>query len=109
MSCIFCRIAKKEIKSGIVHETKGVIAFDDVAPQAPVHVVVIPKEHIEDPAGLNDVLPEIFRCIVKVSEIKGVGEIGYRVVMNKGKDAGQAVSHLHFHVLGGRKLNWPPG
>lgn len=109
MNCIFCRIANKEIKSGVVHETGKVIAFDDVAPQAPVHVVVIPKGHIEDPSGLNDVLPEIFDCIVKVSEIKGLKDRGYRVVMNKGRDAGQAVSHLHFHVLGGRKLSWPPG
>jgi histidine triad (HIT) family protein len=109
MNCIFCKIANKEVKSGIVHETQRVIAFDDVAPQAPVHVVIIPKEHVLSISGLNDVLPEIFNCIVKVSEIKGVRESGYRVVMNIGKDAGQAVPHLHFHILGGRKLSWPPG
>ncbi len=109
MNCIFCKIANKEIKSNIVHETDRVIAFDDVAPQAPVHVVIIPKEHVLNSSGLNDVLPEIFNCIAKVSEIKGVRDSGYRVVMNIGKDAGQAVPHLHFHVLGGRKLKWPPG
>jgi histidine triad (HIT) family protein len=109
MSCIFCGIANKEVKSGIVHETERVIAFDDVAPQAPVHVLVIPKGHVEEISGLSGLLPEIFGVIAKVSEIKGVRDTGYRVIMNLGRDAGQAVPHLHFHVLGGRKLNWPPG
>ena len=109
MSCIFCKIAGKEIKSSIVHETKKVMAFDDIAPQAPVHVVVIPKEHILEISGLKDVLAEIFKAIAEIAKKKGIQDTGYRVVMNKGKEAGQAVEHLHFHLLGGRPLNWPPG
>ncbi|MFH1710304.1 MAG: histidine triad nucleotide-binding protein [bacterium] len=110
MSCIFCKIASKEIKSGSVYETDKVIAFDDIAPQAPVHVVVIPKEHVSGiAAGSNDVLAEIFKAICQISKIKGVQDNGYRVVINSGRDAGQAVEHLHFHLLGGRLLKWPPG
>ena len=109
MSCIFCGIANKEIKSSIVHETVRVIAFDDIAPQAPVHVVIIPKKHILDVPGLENVLGDIFSAVDKVAEIKGVKDSGFRVVMNKGKDAGQAVDHVHFHLLGGRPLKWPPG
>jgi len=109
MSCIFCRIANKEINSSIVHESGAVIAFDDIAPQAPVHVVIIPKKHILDVSGLNEALDDIFSAVDKVAGIKGVRDSGFRVVMNKGKDAGQAVDHLHFHLLGGRPLKWPPG
>jgi histidine triad (HIT) family protein len=109
MNCIFCSIAKKDIKSSVVHETKNVFAFDDIDPKAPIHVVVIPKAHILDITKLNGVLPEIFDVIAKVAEIKKIKESGFRIVMNNGSDSGQAVPHLHFHVLGGRKLNWPPG
>jgi histidine triad (HIT) family protein len=109
MNCIFCKIANKEIKSSVVLEGKNVFAFDDINPQAPVHVVVIPKAHIEDMTKLDGVLPEIFEAIAKVAGIKKVKEGGFRVVMNNGPDSGQAVPHLHFHVLGGRKLAWPPG
>ena len=109
MSCIFCKIANKEIKSGIVYETDAVIAFDDIAPQAPVHVVIIPKEHVLSISGLKDVLPEIYKAVAEISKLKGVQDKGYRVVTNICKDSGQAVEHLHFHVLGGRKLKWPPG
>lgn len=109
MSCVFCKIANKEVKSSIVDEAERVIAFDDVNPQAPVHVVIIPREHILNISGLSDILPEIFGAIVRVAEKKGVQDTGYRVVLNIGKDSGQAVSHLHFHLLGGRPLKWPPG
>jgi histidine triad (HIT) family protein len=109
MSCIFCKIANKEIKSNIVHESGNVIAFDDIAPQAPCHVVVVPKKHITEMNGLGGVMEEIFKVIDKVSKIKDVDEKGFRVVMNRGDDAGQAVDHLHFHVLGARSLKWPPG
>jgi histidine triad (HIT) family protein len=109
MSCIFCKIANKEIKSSIVHETGKVIAFDDIAPQAPVHVVIIPKKHILDVSGLNEVLEDIFSAVDQVAGIKGVRDSGFRVVMNKGMSAGQAIDHLHFHLLGGRSLKWPPG
>ncbi len=109
MSCVFCKIANKEINSSIVHETGKAIGFDDANPQAPVHVVVIPKEHILSVSGLKDVLPEILETISRAAKIKGVQDTGYRVVLNMGKDSGQAVSHLHFHLLGGRPLKWPPG
>jgi histidine triad (HIT) family protein len=109
MSCIFCKIADKEIESSIVLETDRVIAFDDINPQAPVHVVIIPKQHILSISELKGALSEIFNAIDRVSEMKGVKGTGFRVVMNNGGDAGQAVPHLHYHVLGGRKLKWPPG
>ena len=109
MSCVFCGIAEKEIKGSIVHETEKVIAFDDIAPQAPVHVVIIPKEHILGISGSKDVLAEIFAAIDRITKIKGIQDTGYRVVMNSGRDAGQAVDHIHFHLLGGRTLKWPPG
>jgi histidine triad (HIT) family protein len=109
VSCVFCGIASKEIKSGIVLETENVVAFDDTNPQAPVHVVVIPRKHVLNISGLKDYLPEIFGAIERAAKIKGVHDTGYRVVLNMGRDSGQAVSHLHFHILGGRPLNWPPG
>jgi histidine triad (HIT) family protein len=109
MSCVFCKIANGEIKSSIVLEAEKVIAFDDVNPQAPVHVVIIPREHILGVSGLKDVLPEIFEAIGRAAKVKGVQDTGYRVVLNIGKDSGQAVSHVHFHLLGGRPLKWPPG
>jgi len=109
MSCIFCKIAGKEVKSSIVLESGTVMAFDDISPQAPVHVVIIPKEHITSVAGLNGIVQEMFKAAIKVAKAKGVDSSGYRMVMNSGSDAGQAVEHMHFHLIGGRKLVWPPG
>lgn len=109
MSCIFCKIAAHEIKSSGVYETENVVAFDDVSPKAPVHVIVIPKKHAEKEVELKGTLFEIFDVIEEVAIKKGLAEKGYRIVMNRGKEAGQTVDHLHFHVLGGRALSWPPG
>ena len=109
MSCIFCEIALKEIKSKEIYETDKVMAFDDINKQAPTHVVIIPKDHITEIEKLEGVLPEIFKAIEVVSKIKNVKGSGFRVVLNSGKNAGQAVDHLHFHLLGGRPLAWPPG
>ena len=109
MSCVFCKIAAGEIKSSKVYESEKVFAFDDINPQAPVHVLVIPKAHAEDLNELKDVLPEIFKAITEIAKIKGVESSGFRTVLNKGKNAGQAVDHLHFHLLGGRAMHWPPG
>ena len=109
MSCPFCGIASKEIKAPVVHETADVIAFDDISPMAPVHVLVIPKKHITEIKALGDLVTEIFKVIPEVAKKKGVFDTGFRVVLNKGPAAGQAVDHLHFHVLGGRALKWPPG
>ena len=110
--CLFCKIAAKELDSKIVHESDGVIAFEDINPAAPTHVLVIPKEHIasaqELSAGHSALLGEIFDAISSIAEDRGVAE-GYRVVTNVGRDAGQSVFHLHFHLIGGREMSWPPG
>lgn len=108
MSCIFCGIAKKEIPAKIVHESASFIAFDDIAPQAPVHVVVIPKAHLRDIEELKDNCG-VFSVIADVAREKGVDQKGFRIVVNKGSEAGQTVEHIHFHLLGGRKFKWPPG
>lgn len=109
MNCIFCRIASKEVAGKIVYDSDSVIAFDDIAPQAPVHVVIIPKKHMESLEEAKSVLPMIFDAAGEISRIKGVDKGGFRIVLNKGKDAGQALPHIHFHLLGGRILAWPPG
>ena len=110
--CLFCKIASKELDSEIVHESDNVLAFKDINPAGPTHVLVIPKEHIasahELSAGHGDLLGEIFEAISSIASDQGVAE-GYRVVTNIGRDAGQSVFHLHFHVIGGRELSWPPG
>lgn len=109
--CIFCRIARGEIPAARVAESERAIAFRDLTPQAPVHVLVIPRRHVRsladavDPAELGEVL----ELAARVAELEGVRESGFRVVLNTGGDGGQSVFHLHAHVLGGRKLAWPPG
>ena len=111
MDCIFCKIAKKEIPSSIVYEDDKMLAFNDIAPQAPVHILVIPKKHVSTVAELEDmeVVKDLFSMMKVIAEEKGIAKTGYRIVVNHGKDAGQAVAHLHFHLLGGRPLKWPPG
>jgi histidine triad (HIT) family protein len=112
-SCIFCRIASGEIPAKKVLETDEVVAFHDLAPQAPVHVLVIPKRHLgslRDAAA--DAVPLLGRLQLAACEVArecGIAESGFRVVTNTGADAGQSVFHLHLHVLGGRHLAWPPG
>lgn len=112
-SCIFCRIAAGSIPARLAHEDDRTIAFYDADARAPVHVLVIPREHI---ATVNDLTPahsgligELFLAAQKVANELGIAETGYRLVMNCGADAGQAVHHIHLHVLGGRPLKWPPG
>ena len=110
--CLFCKIANGEIKSTVLYEDENVLAFRDIDPQAPEHFLVIPKRHIESVDHLSaedaDVLVALFSTIKKVAaQLKISG--GYRVVSNVGEDGGQSVPHLHFHVLGGRSLSWPPG
>ena len=110
--CLFCKIANKEIESKIVKETDNTIAFQDINPAAPTHVLVIPKRHIGSAAELTrgdgDLLGEIFEVMVSVAKEAG-NDTGFRIVTNVGPDAGQSVHHLHFHVLGGRAMGWPPG
>ncbi|HEY1262168.1 MAG TPA: histidine triad nucleotide-binding protein [Terriglobales bacterium] len=110
--CIFCRIVKGEIPSKKVYEDDDTYAFEDLNPQAPVHVLVVPKKHI---GGLKEATPEeaeiVGRCHLSAAQIarqRGT-EDGYRTVLNVGPGAGQSVFHLHVHLLGGRKLGWPPG
>ena len=111
--CLFCKICKKEISSATLYEDDDVLAFEDIAPKAPVHFLVVPKRHIADANALSEadgaLLGKLFACVARVAAEKGVAENGYRVVTNIGEDGGQSVDHLHFHVLGGRQLAWPPG
>ncbi|RQD69779.1 MAG: histidine triad nucleotide-binding protein [Tindallia sp. MSAO_Bac2] len=112
--CIFCKIARKELSSEIVFENEKIIAFRDVAPVAPTHILVIPKEHVESLNELEEkdyesMIPEIFLCIQELVTQQGLKEEGYRVVSNCGQNGGQTVGHLHFHLLGGRSMQWPPG
>ena len=112
MDCIFCKIAAKEIPSNLVYEDEQVCAFYDLDPQAPVHVLIIPKAHI---ASAQEITPEnsaavahIFEVAAKLAADLGL-ENGFRIVNNCGKDGQQTVHHLHFHLLGGRQMQWPPG
>lgn len=109
--CVFCKIVSKEIRAGIVYEDEYTVAFDDINPQAPVHVLVLPKEHIENLMSVKDygILGYIFETIKRVAEIKKIDKDGFRVVVNYLKKGGQTVFHLHFHVIGGRQMLWPPG
>ena len=109
--CLFCKIAAGEIPSTKVYEDDVCFAFYDIAPQAPSHFLVIPKAHIASVAGIDadnsSVVAHIFEVIAAVTEAKGIES--YRVVSNIGEQAGQSVPHLHFHVLSGRDMTWPPG
>ena len=111
--CIFCKIINKEIPAEIVFEDDAVIAFHDNDPQADIHLMVIPKKHIETLNDLSEedasLIGKIFTIIKSLAKDSGVSEDGYRVVVNCNKDAGQEVFHVHFHLLGGRKFTWPPG
>ncbi len=112
MDCLFCKIANGEIPSKKVYEDEKVFAFYDIDPQAPVHFLVIPKEHIQSTDFINEnnsyIVAHIFEVIAKISKDLNL-ENGYRVVTNVGEDGGQSVKHLHFHVLAKRNLAWPPG
>jgi histidine triad (HIT) family protein len=110
--CLFCRIVAGEIPSDRVHEDDDVIAFRDIAPRAPTHVLVIPRRHIPDAHALTesdgDLLAKLFTVVRQVADEEGLAN-GYRVVTNVGPESGQTVFHLHLHLLGGRPMAWPPG
>jgi histidine triad (HIT) family protein len=112
-NCIFCRIAAHEIPAEIVRESDRVVAFRDTNPQAPTHILLIPKEHVTSVAELGDdhggILAEIVQAASQLASADGVDGSGWRLVTNVGPDAGQSVFHLHFHLLGGRPMSWPPG
>ena len=111
--CLVCKIISGEIPSSKVYEDEYVYAFNDISPEAPVHVLIVPKEHIASCNDINennaDVVSKIFLAAKKIAGEKGIAENGYRVVNNCGDDGGQTVKHLHFHLIGGRSLAWPPG
>jgi len=111
--CLFCKIASHEIPATIVAETADVVAFEDNNPQAPTHILVIPKRHIPSVSTLSaddaGVISSIFIMLKQLAARTGISAAGYRVTVNTGENAGQAVHHLHFHLLGGRKFGWPPG
>ena len=111
--CIFCKIINGEIPSKKVYEDDKVYAFYDINPEAPIHFLVIPKEHIQSVNDLNvnniDIISHIFKVINELVSKLGIAETGYRIVNNCGTDGGQTVGHMHFHILGGRNLQWPPG
>lgn len=112
-SCIFCKIVSREVKSEVVFENDKFVVFKDLNPQAPVHFLLVPKEHIESVNDVNEsnekFLEGVFSTIKKVAEKFGFDKSGYRIVVNTGPDSGQEVKHIHFHILAGRKFSWPAG
>ena len=110
---IFQKIIDREIPADIVYETDSVLAFRDINPQAPVHVLVIPKRPISGVAQMGpsdeNLMGQVMAAATEVARMEGIDESGYRLVINQGLDGGQTVHHVHLHLLGGRRLNWPPG
>ena len=113
MSCLFCKIIDKEIPSNILFEDEHVLAFEDLTPQAPVHILVVPKKHISTSLDIqeedNELIGRMFRAANAIAKEKGIAERGFRTVMNCNREAGQTVFHIHLHLLGGRAMHWPPG
>ena len=112
-NCLFCKIVEGQIPAKIVYQDQDVVAFEDINPQAPVHILFVPRRHI---ASMTDITPEdgpvqasIYMAATKDARERGIAESGHRFLTNVGPDSGQSVFHLHFHLLGGRKLAWPPG
>lgn len=110
-NCLFCRIVRKEIPAKIVAETDDCVAFRDINPQAPVHILIVPREHIPMVKDVNDatIVGKLTQLAADLARREGVADGGYRLVINSGADAGQTVFHLHMHLLGGRHMAWPPG
>lgn len=111
--CLFCQIAAGKLASDVVYEDNDIVAFNDINPEAPVHVLVVPRRHI---ATLNDALAadaellgKLMLVAASLAKQKGLDLAGYRLVANTGREAGQTIDHIHFHLLGGRFLSWPPG
>ncbi|MGH8307551.1 MAG: histidine triad nucleotide-binding protein [Gammaproteobacteria bacterium] len=113
IECLFCKMVRGEIKPDVVMETDDLIAFRDINPQAPVHILVVSRKHI---GTLNDLTPtdaplmgKLVLAAREIAQMEGIAESGYRLVMNCNKGAGQTVFHIHLHLLGGRMMTWPPG
>jgi histidine triad (HIT) family protein len=109
--CIFCRIVRGEIPSEVVANTGDCLAFRDVAPKAPVHLLIVPKKHVASLDDLSDgeTLGKMMMLAVALARQEGIAASGYRTVINTGAEGGQSVDHLHLHLLGGRQMTWPPG
>jgi histidine triad (HIT) family protein len=111
--CLFCRIAEKKAPASIIYEDDRVFAIEDINPQAPVHVLVIPRRHIATTLQLgeedNALIGHLFQVAKKIASDKGIEQRGFRLVMNTNAEAGQSVFHIHLHLLGGRAMHWPPG
>ncbi|MDQ4006207.1 MAG: HIT domain-containing protein [Actinomycetota bacterium] len=111
--CLFCKIVAGEVEADVVHSSDHVVAFRDINPAAPVHILIIPKDHIESARTLNkehdEVLAEMFTAASHLAKANEIDRTGWRLVTNVGSAAGQSVHHLHLHLLGGRQMTWPPG
>ncbi|HEY2921609.1 MAG TPA: histidine triad nucleotide-binding protein [Candidatus Binatia bacterium] len=111
--CLFCGIIDGRVKASIVYRDDAVVAFNDIRPRAPVHILIIPRKHIASVLDIepndNALIGQIFQVAARLAREHGVAESGFRVVVNAGPDAGQSVFHLHYHLLGGRQMGWPPG
>lgn len=112
-TCVFCRIVTGDIGGDVVAERPKAIAVRDINPQAPVHVLIVPKEHIASVLELGrdrcDLLADVFALVSEITVSEGIAQTGFRLVLNSGEDGGQDVEHIHFHLLGGRFMGWPPG
>ena len=111
--CLFCRISAKKIPAKLVYEDRHAVAFEDIQPQAPVHVLIVPKKHISTSLDITDeddgLIGHLFRIAGQIAKEKGIAERGFRLLMNTNPEAGQSVYHIHLHLLGGRQMHWPPG
>lgn len=113
MDCLFCKMVAGEIPTTVVLDDEDVFAFEDITPQAPVHVLVIPKRHIASIGAMErehaEVMSKVLLAARQIAEERGIAESGFRCVLNTNDDAGQSVHHVHLHLLGGRRMEWPPG
>ena len=111
--CLFCGIVEGRINANVVYRDDSLVAFKDIAPKAPVHILIIPRKHLVSVSDIADadraLIGHIFQIAARLAREQGIAESGYRIVVNSGADAGQSVFNLHYHLLGGRQLSWPPG
>jgi histidine triad (HIT) family protein len=111
--CLFCGIVEEKVPANIVYRDDSVVAFRDITPRAPVHILIIPRKHIVSVLDIDPddgaLIGQIFQVAARLAREHGIAESGFRVVVNAGPDAGQSVFHMHYHLLGGRQMSWPPG
>ena len=111
--CLFCKISTGKIPAKIVYEDSDAVAFEDINPQAPLHILIVPRKHIATALDITEedtgLIGHLFRIAGQIAKEKGIAERGFRLLMNTNAEAGQAVYHIHLHLLGGRQMHWPPG